>query len=68
MGKLNVDGHPNLYRDLTSGAIVNDNKTEYETYMELYKKKQKQNERIDKLESEISEIKNLLIKLLDKHE
>ncbi len=68
MSKLNVDGHPNLYRDLKSGAIINDNSIEYQNYMEVYKRKQQQNERLDKLETEISEIKNLLHKLLDRHE
>lgn len=68
MEKLNVDGHPNLYRDLKSGAIVNENSLEYENYMKMYRKKQLQSERIDKLENELFEIKNLLYKILEKHE
>lgn len=68
MDRLYVEGHPNLYRDLKSGAIINDNSTEYKNYMEMYKKKQKNSERIDKIESELSEIKNLLYKLLNSNE
>jgi len=68
MEKLNVEGHPNLYRDLKSGAIVNENSLEYENYMKTYRKKQHQSERIDKLENELFEIKNLLYKILENHE
>lgn len=68
MSKLNVDGHPNLYRDLKSGAIINDNHTDYEQYMNMYRKKQQQSQRIDKIENEISEIKLLLQRLIEKHE
>lgn len=65
-----VDGHPGLYRDVNSGAIVNDNTYEYETYMKTYQARQKKTERVDKIEedlnclkSELSEIKSLLLKL-----
>lgn len=68
MSKLNVEGHPNLYRDLNSGAIVNSSSAEYENYMNTYRKKQQQLSRIDKIESELSEIKNLLGKLLKNYE
>jgi len=68
MSKLNVDGHANLHRDLNSGAIVNNNSAEYQTYMNVYRKKQQQSSRIDNIESELSEIKNLLSKLLKNYE
>lgn len=65
-----VDGHPGLYRDTTSGAIINDNTYEYESYMRNYQMRQKKTERVDRIEedlnslkSEISEIKSLLLKL-----
>lgn len=65
-----VDGHPGLYRDTTSGAIINDNTYEYESYMKNYQLRQKKTERVDRIEedlnclkSEISEIKSLLLKL-----
>ncbi len=68
MEKLNVEGHPNLYRDLKSGAIINENSIEYQNYMEMYRKKQRQSERIDNIENELSEIKQLLYKLLNNYE
>lgn len=65
-----VDGYPGLYRDVESGAIVNDNTYEYESYMKSYQMRQNKSHRIDKIEgdlqslkSEIGEIKSLLLKL-----
>ena len=65
-----VDGHPGLYRDLTSGAIINESSYEYETYMKNYQTRQNKSQRIDKIEedlnslkSDINEIKSLLLKL-----
>jgi hypothetical protein len=70
MKKVMVDGHPGLYRDMTSGAIINDNSYEYETYMKNYQMRQNKSQKIDRIEqdlnnikSEIGEIKNLLLKL-----
>lgn len=70
MDKMMVDGHPGLYRDMTSGAIINDNSYEYETYMKNYQMRQNKSQKIDRIEedlnnlkSEISEIKTLLLKL-----
>lgn len=65
-----VDGHPSLYRDVESGAIVNDNTYEYESYMKSYQMRQNKSQKIDIIEnelqdlkSELNEIKNLLLKL-----
>lgn len=65
-----VDGHPGLYRDLESGAIVNDNLYEYESYMKSYQNRKDKFDKINQIEndlstlkSEMSEIKNLLLEL-----
>jgi hypothetical protein len=70
MKKIMVDGHPGLYRDLESGAIVNDNLYEYESYMKSYQNRKDKFDRINQIEndlstlkSEMSEIKNLLLEL-----
>jgi hypothetical protein len=70
MKKVMVDGHPSLYRDIESGAIVNDNTYEYESYMKSYQMRQNKSHKIDSIEnelqdlkSELTEIKNLLLKL-----
>ena len=70
MKKVMVDGHPSLYRDIESGAIVNDNTYEYESYMKSYQMRQNKSHKIDSIEnelqdlkSELNDIKNLLLKL-----
>jgi hypothetical protein len=70
MKKVMVDGHPGLYRDVESGAIINDNSYEYESYIKNYHIRQNKSHRIDKIEndlhelkSDIDEIKSLLLKL-----
>ena len=70
MTKIAVDGHPGLYRDTSSGAIVNDNSYEYDSYMKQYRTIQKKSHRLDILEgnlqslqSEINDIKSLLLQI-----
>lgn len=63
---LKVDGHPGLVRDAESGAILNINTHEIEKRKVLRSAKRKERERVDKLESEIGEIKSLLQQLLEK--
>ena len=66
-----VEGKDGLYRDVTSTAIVKDNQDEYDKYMASYNKRQKeaaekralQNE-VSELKSEMSEIKTLLLTLV----
>jgi hypothetical protein len=66
MDKIAVEGHPHLYRDIKSGAIINTNSTDYSSYMEGYQTRQQQSYRIDKIENELSEIKGLLKQLMEK--
>lgn len=67
----NVEGHPNLIRDERSNAILNTNLNEYENYKYLKSIKEKETNRIDNIESDltslkddIGEIKDLLKNLL----
>jgi hypothetical protein len=72
-----VDGHDGWYRDPSSNAIVNANQSEYDKYMASYNRRKQ--EKIDKealqtevseLKSEMSDIKALLLTLVqnqDKH-
>jgi formiminotetrahydrofolate cyclodeaminase len=71
MEKLIVDGHPDLYRDAKSGAIVNKNSIEYENYIKTYRSRMSEKERLSSMESnlidlkfEINEIKELLKKIV----
>ena len=68
-----VEGKDGFYRDASSTAIVKDNPDEYDKYMASYNKRQKeaadkralQNE-VSELKSEMSEIKSLLLTLVQK--
>ena len=58
-----VEGNSNLKRDPKTGAIVNTDRSEYEKYIAQRDAKQLDKDRLDKMESELSEIKQLLVKL-----
>ena len=58
-----VEGNSNLSRDPKTGAIVNTDRSEYEKYVAQREAKELDKERLNKLESEISEMKQLLVKL-----
>jgi hypothetical protein len=70
---IKVDGHPNLRRDETTGAITNVNNSAYNNYL-IRRKNQdaekdelvEMKEDLDMLKGEISEIKNLLLKIAQK--
>jgi hypothetical protein len=55
-----VDGHPDLTRDIESGAIINNNTRNYEEYMKSYEIRIQKEQRLDKIEQEIGELKDLL--------
>ncbi len=59
-----IEGHKDLYRDENSGAIINNNTSEYNSYMKLKKQKQTEKNELDSLRSELNEIKTLLKEFL----
>lgn len=63
---LKVEGHSYLVRDTMSNAIINQNTTEFNNYKNQKQKRDVQKNRIDQIESDVSEIKSLLKQLLDK--
>lgn len=64
---MRVQGHPNLYRDEKSGAIVNCDDLSYNQYVISLENRQNQKKEIEQLKDEIGEIKNLLQQLLQKN-
>ncbi len=54
-----VEGHKNLYRD-TSGAIVSTDTSGYNQYVQMRSSKMIQREELDRMKSDIEEIKTLL--------
>lgn len=74
--KIPVEGNPNLYRDIYSGAIVNSSDIEFKNYEEAKRKKMKEIEEfneiknkmteIEEIKNELSELKNLMKDLVGK--
>ena len=61
-----VEGHSNLVRDTSTGAILNINKDEISSARKRkLERKQKEQEIVD-LKNEVGEIKNMLNKLIEK--
>tara|TARA_S200002703_G_scaffold156998_1_gene163844 strand:+ start:47 stop:259 length:213 start_codon:yes stop_codon:yes gene_type:complete len=70
---MKVEGHPNLRRDMSTGAIVNTNGNAYQNYIMKKNRNEKEvedlnrmREDIDSLKDDISTIKDLLLKLAEK--
>jgi hypothetical protein len=63
---LKVDGHPDLVRDPKSGAIININSGDIERARLSKQSKKRQEQELQDLKHEVSEIKILLRQLLEK--
>lgn len=68
---LKVEGHASLVRDTSTGAILNNNKSEYEEYLDRKRKAEareaeisQHTEDINNIKNELSDIKKLLIELV----
>lgn len=66
---IRVDGHTNLYRDESTGAIVNFDDVGYNQYIlsrqNKIKLKTEQKNEIENLKNEVYEIKSLLMELIN---
>ncbi len=62
---LKVEGQPDLYRDEESGAIVNCDTAGYQNYIRMRDSKKSQKEELDRIKSDIQEIKALLKELVN---
>ena len=60
-----VEGHPNLYRDENTGAIVNIDNLSYNQHINILNNREKQKKEIDQIKTDIEEIKLLLKELLN---
>jgi len=68
---LKVEGHASLVRDTTTGAILNNNRTEYQEYLDRKRKVEareaeisQHTEDINNIKNELSDIKQLLLQLV----
>ena len=62
-----IEGHNNLFRDESSGAIVNSDTIEYNQYIRMKKERQKQKDEIAELKSDVQQIKTLLMELINEN-
>ena len=58
MKEIKVEGHPDLFRDSSTKAIVNKNIDEYNTYISVSKKREIEKNKINNIESDLSSLKN----------
>jgi hypothetical protein len=69
MALVRIEGHLNLYKDESTGAVISMDNTAYSQYMQSMKnkenKKRTQQQEIDNLKNEMSEIKSLLVEILN---
>jgi len=61
-----VKGHSNLFRDENTNAIVNTDKTAYETYINSRRINSDKQFELDEMKKEIEELKSLLNQLASK--
>lgn len=60
-----VDGHPNLYRDAQTGAIINCDSIAYNQYVSSLRKRETEKREIENIKKDIDEIKLLLKELIN---
>lgn len=60
-----VKGHPNLYRDEKSGAIVNCDIIAYNQYVNSLNNRESQKNELNRIKQDIDEIKSLLKEIIN---
>tara|TARA_B100001063_G_C16570570_1_gene455628 strand:+ start:60 stop:266 length:207 start_codon:yes stop_codon:yes gene_type:complete len=63
---IKVEGHDNLVRDRETGAIVNNDSSSYKAYMRQKQVKLSEKNEIEKLKTEVGEIKDMLKVIIEK--
>ena len=73
MAKVRVEGYDNLLRDTSSNAVINSSTSEYKIYMARYRAREQESDKlrnackeINSLKAELREIKDLVLKVLEK--
>jgi hypothetical protein len=60
-----VKGHPNLYRDEQTGAIVNCDNYAYNQYVNSLNNRHSQKRELEQMKQDIDEIKHLLKEIIN---
>jgi len=55
---VKVEAQDNLVRDMSSNAIVNNNKSEYENFLRISEQKYKEKKEFEKLKTDVNSMKN----------
>ena len=55
---VKVEAQDNLVRDMSSNAIVNNNKNEYENFLKISEQKYKEKKEFEKLKTDVNSMKN----------
>jgi Skp family chaperone for outer membrane proteins len=70
-GFVKIQNKDGLLRDMSSGAVINTNRTDYENYLqrknsskELHQQIKQNSDKIEKIESDLDEIKQMLTMLI----
>lgn len=63
---IRVDGHSDLVRDKKSGAVLNINREEIEAARRRKAERLNKDKEINDLKNEVSDIKNMLTKIVEK--
>ena len=58
MKHTNVEGHADLVRDNSTGAILNNDTSQYNQYLSLRAKRQQGTDRIDNMENDLKSLKD----------
>ena len=58
MKHTNVEGHADLIRDNSTGAILNNDTSQYNQYLSLRAKRQQGTDRIDNMENDLKSLKD----------
>ena len=58
MKHTNVEGHADLVRDNSTGAILNNDTSQYNQYLTLRAKRQQGTDRIDNMEDDLKSLKD----------
>ena len=66
MKRMKVEGRSDLERDLYSNALVNTDSDAYNAFIQKVNEKNAREERLNRLEKDMSDIKDLLRQMIDK--
>ena len=66
MNYVNIDGHSGYVRDIGSGAVLNTIKAEIEAARKRKLERKSKEKEIDDLKNEVSDIKQMLTKIIEK--